>query len=104
MSGGTLRITATVDPTSIPPRLIAIVGLDVIPGKVSFVQQQISKLPSAIFVSSVSGRFEMLFLLRVNMVSELAMIMNETISKIEGIRASETFVCLDVAKGGLIQL
>lgn len=99
VKNGTLRVGAFVDPVKIGQPLAAVVALGVPHDKVDRVAQQLSSRHEVKWVSSTTGRFDILAFLRVGSTDDLATFVQKELPKLDAIRSSETFVCLHIHKG-----
>lgn len=101
---GTIRIVAIVDIAKTGMRLIAITGLQVMPGKSIQVQRKLAESPNIRFVAGTTGRFDVITWARFDSIEKLSQFVECELGKLDGIKGSETFMCLRVSKGGLVQL
>jgi len=101
---GTIRIVAIVDIAKTGMRLIAITGLQVVPGKSGQVQRRLAESPNIRFVAGTTGRFDVVTWARFNSIEELSQFVEYELGSMDGVKGSETFMCLRVSKGGLVQL
>lgn len=100
----TIRIAAVVNITKIGVKLIAINGFQVMPGRSLEVQRALSQLPCTRIVVGTTGRFDVITWSRFNSLEELSLFLEHDLGKLKGIKGSETFMCLNIYKGGLSQL
>lgn len=101
---GKLRVTAVVDINRVGPRLIAIAGLKVINSKSAEIQRQLADFPFTRFVAGTTGIYDIIVVSLFNSFKELSTFVEGDLARISGILASETMLCLDIAKGGLVRL
>jgi DNA-binding Lrp family transcriptional regulator len=101
---GTIRTVAVVNISKIGMRLIAIIGLQVVPSKALQVQKVLAKLPNIKVAAGVTGRFDVIIWARFNSIEELSNFVEHDLGSMDGVKGSETFTCLRVARGGLTQL
>ncbi|MEW6142335.1 MAG: Lrp/AsnC family transcriptional regulator [Chloroflexota bacterium] len=101
---GTIRIVAVVNIAKIGMRLIAITGLQIVPGKSIQVQQELAESPYIKFVAGTTGRFDVITWARFDSIEELSQFIEHDLSTINGVRSSETSMCLCVTKGSLAQI
>ncbi|MDP3879158.1 MAG: Lrp/AsnC family transcriptional regulator [Dehalococcoidales bacterium] len=98
VQNGILRAVAVhVDTTD--TRVEAMVALNVTHGSLDSVIQALARHPEAKWVASTTGRFDVLTLFEFNSTEELFQYVRNTLILIDGIKDSETFVCLHVGKG-----
>ncbi len=101
---GTLRVVAVVDPNKVGLPLAALLALDVPHELLDAVTEQLSDHPEVKWVSTTTGRFNIMALLRSSSTDELAAFMQRELPKLKGIRDSETLICLRVKKGEFIKI
>ncbi len=95
----TLRIVGVGDPQKVGFPLAAIIAIDVAHELLESVLSELAGRPEVKWVSTTTGRYDILALARFRSTDDLSDFMQKTLSQMEGIRDSETFVCLRVAKG-----
>ncbi len=98
IQNGTMRIAAIVDPAKIGLPLAAMIALDVEHDKLDSVVDQLYKRPEVGWLSTTTGRFDIMALARFPCTEELSNFIQKEIAEIDGIRDSETFVCLNINK------
>ncbi len=101
---GVLRVVAVVDPKKVGLPLITFITFDVAHDKVEAVMARLAKREDVIWVSSTTGRFDVLAVARFASTDELSDFLQKQLPSIEGIRDSETFICLSVKKGRYIRV
>ena len=94
-----LRIVGVVDPASFGFPLIVMINLDVAHDKVELALEELSKQPEVRFVSTITGRYDIIAIARFRSTDCLSEFVTKELAKLEGIRDSETFICLEVRKG-----
>ena len=94
-----LRILGAVNPAKIGYGVTVVVAFDVQGDKLNSAVKLLSSLPEITWLSTTTGRFDIIALVRLQSTDELSQFITDTVSSIEGLRNSETFVCLRVAKG-----
>jgi len=99
-----LRIVGVVDPDKVGLSLAAVIALDVVHEKVEAVVQELASRPEIRWISTTTGRFDIVAVTRFRSTDELARFMQKEMAKLEGLRDSETFVCLHVEKGRYVPL
>jgi len=104
IQSGALRIVAVVDPNKVGFPLAAVIAFDVDHDKLDSVTQLLASRPEVRWVSTTTGRFDILVLVRFRSTNELSDFIQRELVDIEGVRGSETFICLDVKKGRYIQI
>ena len=100
----TLRIGAFVDPAKVGQPLAAVIALGVPHDKVEVMVKQLAKRREVKWISSTTGRFDILVFARFPSTDELAVFLQKALPKLGEIKSSETFICLHVQKGYYIPL
>lgn len=93
---GVIRIGAIVDHNKAGLPLAAVFALDVAPDKLDSTMQTLSSLPDVKWISTTTGRFDILAGARFPSTKELSDFVQKELTKVEGVRNSETFVCLNM--------
>ena len=99
IESGVLRFLAVADPERMGYHLTAIIALSVTHDRARSVLQFLAMRPQVKWVSTTTGRFDVLALMQFRSTDELAQFLGKELSGIEGIRDSETFICLHTEKG-----
>lgn len=97
-----LRIVAVVDSSKVGLPLTAVIALDVAHEKLDSVTQMLVSRPEVKWVSTTTGRFDILVMATFPSTDELSVFVQRELAKIEGVRDSETFICLHIGKGRYI--
>ncbi|MCX8126806.1 MAG: Lrp/AsnC family transcriptional regulator [Dehalococcoidia bacterium] len=98
-----MRIVGVVDPDKVGLLLAAMIGLDVEPGKLTTVINALVRHPDVKFVSPATGRFDVLLFALFRSNDELSRFVEKELAAIDGVKDSETFICLNVKKGRFAQ-
>ena len=93
-----LRIVGVVDPASFGFPIIAVITLDAAHDKVELAIEELSKRPEVRFVSTITGRYDIIVIARFRSTDCLSKFLTKELPKLEGISDSETFICLQVKK------
>ncbi len=101
---GTLRVVALVDPEKVGLNLAALVALDVPHEQLESVTEQLSNHAQVKWVATMTGRFNIMAFLRSASTDELSSFMEKELTKFNGIRNTETLVCLNVKKGRHVRI
>ncbi len=99
-----LSIVGVVDPASFGFPLLVVITLDVSHDKLKLAMEELSKRPEVKFVSTITGRYDMIAIALFHSTDCLSQFVTDELAKLEGVRDSETFVCLEVKKGVRIPL
>ncbi len=71
-----------------------VLALDIVSDKLDLVVQALFSLDEIKWLTTTTGRFDIIALARFHSTDEMADFLQNTMAKIKGIRDSETFVCL----------
>jgi Lrp/AsnC family transcriptional regulator for asnA, asnC and gidA len=93
-----IRIVATVDPFDVGYETPAVIGLRVDPAVLERVAEQISQLPNVVYVAATTGSIDLLVEVMARTNQDLADFLLLHLSRIEGIRASETNLIIRIYK------
>lgn len=102
IQAGILHIVGLVDSSKISSFLISVIALDIETGKIESAMETLANNPEVRLVFSTTGRFDIIALLRFRSTEGLASFLRKDMTKIDGIRNSETFICLTVGKYPLV--
>ncbi len=95
---GFLKIIAITNPVRMGFRTMAMIGIRVDGSKLLEVADKVSKLDEVIYLIITSGRFDIFAEVVCRDHEDLLRFMNEKLSTIEGIRDTESFMHLKIAK------
>ena len=98
-----IRIVGVVNPTNFGFPVAVVITLDVVHEKSAAAMQALAGRPEVEWVSTTTGRFDIIAIARFRSNDNLSEFMTKVLAKLEGLRDSETFVCLNVEKGRLVQ-
>ncbi len=101
---GLLRIVGVVNPADVGLAVAAIIAMDIVPDKLASAMKQLAKQPEIKWLSTTTGRFDIIALARFRSSNELSDFVGNKLTQIEGVKDSETFICLDVQKGPYVPL
>lgn len=99
-----LRIVGVVDPIKVGLPLAALMAFDVPHDKLETVADQLAGVPEVKWLSTTTGRFNIMAMVRTSSTDELASFMSRELPKLQGIRNCETLMCLHVNKGRYIRI
>ena len=99
MKQGALRILGAVDPKKIGYTVTLVVAFDVEASKLDSAIKMLSSRPEVTWISTTTGRFDIIALIRLRSTDELSAFVTNAASSIEGLRNSESFICLNTEKG-----
>ncbi|MBI2979648.1 MAG: Lrp/AsnC family transcriptional regulator [Chloroflexi bacterium] len=98
LRNGVLRATAVhIDQDD--RQIKAIIALNISYESIDNVMQTLAAQPETMWIASTTGRFDVFALVQFNSTEELSQYLRGRLTRIEGVKNSETFVCLYVEKG-----
>lgn len=95
---GSLNIRAVPNPSSFGLNTSAIIGIDVQPDALEAVASGLTMSEEVIFVGVSTGRYDLIINVLVGTLEELRGFLEEVLTKLHGVRKTETLVLLDVKK------
>ena len=93
-----IKIVAVPNPRKLGCNFICIIGMEVKLTALQQVGKELAQSPNVYFLSSVTGRFDLIAILLFNASEELADFVREKVSSVPGILKTETFVNMDILK------
>ena len=99
-----LHIIGVTDPASFGFPLAAVIALDISHNKLESAIEVLAKQSEVQWISTTTGRFDVIALARFRSAKCLSDFVTKEISQIEGVKDSETFICLNVKKGRYVPI
>ena len=99
LQNGWLRIIGVVDPAKFGFPLRVVLALDVAGDKLSVAMEALSNKKEIRWLSSTTGRWDVVAIAGFASTDELSRFLLKDLSEIEGVRDTETLICLDMKKG-----
>lgn len=99
-----LRITGLVDPQKVGTPVIVAINLRVRFENLEYVLNALADLTEIKWISSATGRFDILTMAAFTSNSELQEFYKTKLARISGILNAETSICLDIKKGRYLSL
>ena len=99
IQSGLLHIVGVVDPARFGLPLTAIIALDVSHDKLKAALKVLANRSEITWISTTTGRFDIIARGRFASTDNLSDFLTDQVATIEGVKNSETFICLDVKKG-----
>lgn len=96
-----LHIVAYRDPIKAGLPVAAVVGFNIDHALLDSALQAICSHPEVVLACTTTGRFDAFALARFRSNEEFSLFLRNEVTKIEGIKDSETFVCLHIEKSGV---
>ncbi|MBN2583880.1 MAG: Lrp/AsnC family transcriptional regulator [Planctomycetes bacterium] len=94
IDAGQLRIQAMVNGQEFPNRYLAIIGLQIEGRQLEKCAEEINRLPEVQRTLIVTGRYDLMVFLLLDSHAAMVEFVTHSLSRVHGIRESETFVCL----------
>ena len=91
-----IRAVAIIQPGKVAKRLDAVLALNVLHQSVNEVMKILANQPEVKWVVSTTGRFDVLASVEFETTEELSRFIQIELAQIEGIKDSETFICLHI--------
>ncbi len=95
---GSLTIRAVPNPSSFGLNTSAVIGIDVQPDALDGVASGLTAREEVIFVGVSTGRYDLIVNVLVGTLDELREFLESVMTKLVGVRKTETLVLLDVKK------
>jgi len=95
---GIIRIVGISDPIKLGYSIPALISLDVVHDKLNFVMQKLADKPQISFLSTTTGRYDILALARFKSHEELSSFIEVDLGTLEAVKNIEISICLHVAK------
>ena len=95
-----IRVVAVSDPEKMGLNTLALVGIQADPDKIDIVAKKLAHLPEAHYVSLTTGSYDIFMWVALASSEELGKFLRQKVGVTEGIRRTETFVHLAIAKKG----
>ncbi|MBI2831894.1 MAG: Lrp/AsnC family transcriptional regulator [Chloroflexi bacterium] len=99
-----LRIAALVDPYKAGFPFLTMLAFDVEQDKVEAAVRQLASYQQVAWISSTTGRFDIMVFAAFRSADELADFLHRETVKIKGLRDTEAFVCMKIGKGLHIEI
>ena len=93
-----IRAVAVIQPDKVAARLNAVIALNVSHQSLNKVMKILANQPEVKWVAGTTGRFDVLALVEFESTEELSNFIQVELTQIEGIKDSETFICLHIDK------
>lgn len=99
-----MNITAVPNPRTLGYNVFSIMGFQVRMAYLRNVAEELVHKPNICYLAFVTGRYDLLAIIMTQSPEELSHSIEQEISTIPGILRTETFVNLDIVKGGWLGL
>jgi len=101
---GLLHIIGVIDPAKFGLSLAAMIALDVANDKLELALEELAKKTELRWISTTTGRYDVIALGRFASTDALSEFIQKDLAKLEGIKDTEAFICLDMKKGRYIPI
>ena len=98
INNGVVHISAIVDANKLGFPLVAVMALDVAHERLDLVTQWLADREEVRWVSTMTGRFDVMAMAQFRSTDELSEFIQTQLARLEGVKNSETFICLHVQK------
>lgn len=98
VGSGVLKITARVDPVRAGLPLVTMIAFDVAHEKLAPAVATLNGFPQVKWVSTTTGQYDILAMAAFHSTQELSAFLKEEVATIDGLRGTETYICLEVSK------
>ena len=95
-----LHFVGVVDPSDFGYPLPAVIAIDVVPDRLEITLEELDKQPEVKWIATTVGRYDIVAGLRFRSMDELSDFIAQTLPQIDGVKDSETFICLKGKKRG----
>ncbi|MFH1651359.1 MAG: Lrp/AsnC family transcriptional regulator [Chloroflexota bacterium] len=99
VQAGLLRIVGLVDPDKAGLPFTAIIALDVSHDRLDNALKSLASRPEVIWVCATTGRFDVIAIAHFPTSADFSNFLREELARIDGLKDSETFLCLHTEKG-----
>ena len=99
-----LRLVGVANPITFGFPLGAVIALDVAHDQLEQAINMLVEQPEIKWVSTTTGRFDIMFFALFRSTDALSDFITKRLVKVEGLKSSETFICLSVKKGHYVVL
>lgn len=104
IQSGLMRVVAVVDPEKAGFPFIALIALDVHHNQLDSAMKFLANRPEVTWVSATTGRFDIIISARFPTADDFSKFLRVELAKVEGLKDSESFLCVYVEKGRYIQI
>lgn len=99
IKNGTLHIVGRVNPELVGFPYVAVIALDIDHDRLHSTSNLLVQLPEIVWLSTCTGRHDIICVARFQSSEQTSKFIETTLTKIAGIKNSETFLCMSVKKG-----
>jgi len=95
-----MKVVAVLNPRELGYNFMSLMGLQVRMADLRKVAEELARKPNVCYLAFVTGRYDLMAIIMTRSPEELSNFIEKEISAIPGILRTETFVNLDIIKGG----
>lgn len=95
-----LHFAAVVDPSDFGFPILAVIVVDVVPDKLEIALEELDKQPGVKWIANSFGHYDIVAGVRFRSMDDLYVFTTKTLPQIDGVKDSETFICLKGKKKG----
>jgi Lrp/AsnC family transcriptional regulator for asnA, asnC and gidA len=103
-NGNIMKIVAVPNPRALGYNLLSVMGLQVRMADLRKVAEKLAQKPNICYLAFVTGKYDLIAIIITQSSEELSHFIEKEISALPSILRTETFVNLDVIKGGWLEL
>lgn len=100
---GLLKISTKPNLQALGYNFMSMVGMQINISELTRISEALAKKPNVCYLACVTGRYDLVAIIISRSAEELKRIIESDISSVQGILRTETFVSLDIVKGGLLE-
>ena len=98
LASDVMRVVAVFDPARVGFPVTVIMGFNVLHKNLNEAIETLAEWPEVKWVATTTGRFDIIVMCRFQSNDAFSEFIHQGLPRLEGLRASETFVCLDIKK------
>jgi Lrp/AsnC family transcriptional regulator, regulator for asnA, asnC and gidA len=95
---GILQIVGIADPLKVGFDLMALIGIRVVPGRISDVASSISTLAETSYVASLAGAFDLIVEVVCRDTAHFTHLLTQQIHHVDGVVSTESFLIMEIHK------
>ena len=99
-----MRVVAVFDPEKVGFPVTCIIGFNVTHRNLDKAIEHLSEWPDIKWISTTTGCYDIMAVARFQSTDALSRFVHKGLIKIQGLKATETFICLDIRKTRYIPL
>jgi DNA-binding Lrp family transcriptional regulator len=104
IGSGIVRIAGFIDPRQAGFPFVTFIGCNIAHGYLDSATQMLAKLPQVRLMGTTTGRYDTILVAAFRSAEELSGFLQAELSKVEGLKGSETLICLEMKKGNYMPI